>query len=332
MKKSYFLLLLLPMLASCINTNPSNTHSSSSDSSFDTGSSEDKTSSSENTSSDTSTTEDIEINPDEYGLVDNVQDGVILHAWNWSMNEIKKALPEIAASGYSTVQTSPMQPQKDYSGNANWKSDWWKLYQPLGFSIATKNHVLGTKDELNDLCLEAEKYGIKIIVDVVSNHLAGGSAESFHPNVRDYEPEIYNQNLLHKGIGYVNDNDVRQLVQGHLGDYPDLKTESSVVSNSVLDLLKEYVDVGVDGFRFDATKHIETSHDGIYASNFWNTILDGSNEYAKSLGHDGLYFYGEILNTPGNGRNMSWYTDMMSVTDNNYGNGVLNNVKYVMLI
>ena len=34
----------------------------------------------------------------------NVQDGVILHAFNWSYNSIKENLPAIAAAGYSTVR------------------------------------------------------------------------------------------------------------------------------------------------------------------------------------------------------------------------------------
>ena len=42
-------------------------------------------------------------------LQSNVQDGVILHAFNWSYNAIKEKLPEIAAAGYSAVQTSPVQ-------------------------------------------------------------------------------------------------------------------------------------------------------------------------------------------------------------------------------
>lgn len=259
---------------------------------------------------------------DEYGLLDNVQDGVILHAWNWSMEEITKALPSIAQAGYTTIQTSPMQPQKDYAGEANWKDNWWKLYQPLGLTIATKNNAIGTKEDLKTLCQEAEKYGIKIIVDVVSNHLAGGSGESFNSNVREYEQEIYDQELLHKGYGSVSDGNVAQLVRGHLGEYPDLKTEDEVVQQRVLSLLKEYVDCGVDGFRFDAAKHIETKYDGEYASNYWDVVLDGAQEYASSKGEE-LYFYGEILNTVGAGRDLSWYTELMSVTSTTTSNNIL---------
>ena len=42
----------------------------------------------------------------------------MLHAFNWSYNTIKENLPAIAAAGYTTVQTSPVQQPKDYSTSA----------------------------------------------------------------------------------------------------------------------------------------------------------------------------------------------------------------------
>lgn len=232
------------------------------------------------------------------------------------METIRENLPLIAEAGFTTIQTSPMQPQKDYYSNGNWRGEWWKLYQPLGLSVATKNNALGTKDDLIALCEEAERYNIKIIVDVVSNHLGGGSSESFNSGVQEYEPEIYENNLLHQGVGLVNDNNLEQLVRGHLGDYPDLATENPIVQNAVLDLLKEYVDCGVSGFRFDAAKHIETSYDGEYASNYWNYVLSNAETYAEETYGKTLYYYGEILNTPGLGRDIRQYVELMDVTDN----------------
>lgn len=252
----------------------------------------------------------------------SVQEGTILHAWNWSMDTIKNNLDAIKEAGFTTIQTSPMQPQKDYSPNEHYSS-WWKLYQPLGLSVATKNHSLGTKDDLKELCDAAEEKGLKIIVDVVTNHLGGGGSESFNPDVRQYEPVIYDNNLLHRGVGYVNDNNVRQVTKGYMGDYPDLMTEDKRVQERTLSLLKEYIDVGVSGFRFDATKHIETPDDGSEASDFWPTILNGATNYALSLGKDEPYYYGEILNTPGSGRSWESYTKMMSITDNGNGAGIM---------
>lgn len=107
----------------------------------------------------------------DYGLADEIEDGVILHAWNWSFDQIKKALPKIAEAGFTAVQTSPAQPNKD-GDNVSDTSRWWKFYQPTDFTIGNK---LGSKADLTELCEEADKYGIKIIVDVVANHLANNT-------------------------------------------------------------------------------------------------------------------------------------------------------------
>ena len=45
----------------------------------------------------------------QYGLQDNVQDGLILHCWDWSFNNIAEQMETIAKSGYSAIQTSPIQ-------------------------------------------------------------------------------------------------------------------------------------------------------------------------------------------------------------------------------
>lgn len=261
----------------------------------------------------------------EVSAIEDIQDGTVLHAWNWSMNTIKSKMAEIKEAGYSAVQTSPMQPQKDYYANSSWGDQWWKLYQPFGFKIATKDNAIGTKDELIEMCKEAEKYGIKVIVDVVANHLAGQNTSSFSSKVKDYSPDIYNQNLKHNA-GSTNDSSIKAVVQGTIGDFPDLQTENTIVQKEVLNLLKEYIDCGVDGFRFDAAKHIETPDDGAYSSQFWPYILNGASDYASSKGLDEPYYYGEILYTPGPGRSYSSYTKYMSITDNQASNGIRNAV------
>ena len=42
---------------------------------------------------------------------------------------------------------------------------------------------------------------------------------------------------------------------------PDLNTGSTKVQNYVIGFLKECIDAGADGFRFDAAKHIEVPTD-----------------------------------------------------------------------
>ena len=260
---------------------------------------------------------------DELPSERRMQDTPILHCWNWSMNNISSNLQNIKDAGFKTIQLSPMQPQKDYYNGDSVQNGWWKLYQPLGFSVATGNNSIGTKSELTSMCAKAKQLGIDVIVDVVSNHLAGGNKTTLNGSVRNFESSIYDQNLIHTTQLSIDDNNLKSIVQGQMGDFPDLQTENSIVQQRVLALLKEYLDCGVNGFRFDAAKHIETPDDGQYASQYWPTILNGATTYAKSKGYDEPYYYGEILYTCGTGRSFSSYTKYMSVIDSNQGSDVL---------
>lgn len=266
----------------------------------------------------------------DVSLPDKVGDGVMLHAFNWSYNSIKENLPAIAAAGYTTVQTSPVQQPKDYGTSNDVAGQWWKLYQPVSMSIAKKTW-LGTKDELKALCTEADKYGIKIICDIVSNHM-GNEVEtdpnSLSTQVKEYQPDFYNNQstYFHSYTGAAGDGSIQSVVQGHVSACPDLNTGNANVQNAVVSLLKECIDCGVDGFRFDAAKHIETPDDGSYASNYWSTISSQASSYYKQKTGADLYIYGEILNTCGAGRQYSSYTKYINVTDNRTGDAVLNNV------
>lgn len=263
-------------------------------------------------------------------LRDKVGDGVMLHAFNWSYNTIKENLPAIAAAGYTTVQTSPVQQPKDYSTSGDVTGQWWKLYQPISFHIA-KESWLGTKDDLKSLCDEADKYGIKIICDIVSNHIA--NADETRPDtvsnqVKKYEPDFYKKRRTYTRTykGNASDSSVQAVVQGHVSNCPDLVTNDTAVQTYIINLLKECIDCGVDGFRFDAAKHIETEDDGEYASDYWKNITTSASSYYTQKTGDDLYIYGEILNNCGADRSYSSYTKYINVTDNRTGDAVLYNV------
>lgn len=263
-------------------------------------------------------------------LRDKVGDGVMLHAFNWSYNTIKENLPAIAAAGYTTVQTSPVQQPKDYSTSGDVTGQWWKLYQPISFHIAEQSW-LGTKDDLKSLCDEADKYGIKIICDIVSNHIANADEarpDSVSNQVKKYEPEFYKKRRTYTRTykGDANDSSVQAVVQGHVSKCPDLVTNDTAVQTYIINLLKECIDCGVDGFRFDAAKHIETEDDGEYASDYWKNITTSASSYYTQKTGDDLYIYGEILNNCGADRSYSSYTRYINVTDNRTGDAVLYNV------
>lgn len=260
----------------------------------------------------------------DYGLVEKAQDGVILHAWNWSYNNIKANMQAIAQAGYSSVQTSPVQRPKDYSASyTDVKGQWWKLYQPTSLSFSDGNTWLGTKAEFKAMCDEAEKYGVKVIVDIVANHMAdtGGSGN----NAGNRSPQIdanirNNDSYWHINNIWANDGSRYDMTQGSISQ-PDLNTGNSEVQQMILSLLNTCIDLGADGFRFDAAKHIELPNDSGCGSQFWPTVINGSKSHA---GGKDIFYYGEILNTAATA--ISNYTQYMSVTDNYTGDEILANV------
>ena len=67
-------------------------------------------------------------------------------------------------------------------------------------------------------------------------------------------------------------------IRKNSGLLPDLDTSHPVVQETILDYWHECIDAGIDGFRIDAAKHIETKYDGEYASDFWDVLMyDGIN-------------------------------------------------------
>lgn len=278
-----------------------------------------------------------------YELVDDVQDAAVLHCWNWSYATIEENLQLIAECGYSAVQTSPATQPKDYSYKGVVGTDvgtpgeggsgnWWKLYQPVTESVCDNGQTwLGTKAELEQLCEKAQEYGIKVIVDIVANHL--GNITGWKNSLTDVSPQVgeyWNPDMLvDESFWHINDLQVwmsdgrEHFTQGSMG-MPDLNTADKRVQTYIANYLDELIDCGVDGFRFDAAKHIETPDDDpSFASDFWPTVLgEAESYYAAKTGED-LYVYGEILNTVGDNFSVDSYTKYMSITDNSAGNHLL---------
>ncbi|MBQ9761897.1 MAG: starch-binding protein [Oscillospiraceae bacterium] len=258
----------------------------------------------------------------------SIQDGVTLHCWNWSFKSIEEKMETIAALGYTSIQTSPIQQAKQATAEHP-SNDWWVYYQPSAFHIDnTGTSALGTKADFISMCEAAHAHGIKVIVDVVANHMgnsetgANGLANSI---VADLKNDTDCWHDINKNTN--NYGDRKEVTQYCMAGLPDLNTANPKVQGMVLDFLKECIDAGADGFRFDAAKHIETPDDGALASDFWPNVINGAKEYAQSSRGIELYCYGEVLDAPGGNVGIGSYTKYMSVTDNSWGNSVLSIVR-----
>ena len=178
----------------------------------------------------------------------------ILSLFDCPLKDVQKLLPIINSQGFNAVQVSPLQPTKDDNSK-----DWWILYQPLCFDIGNR---IGNKEDLYNLCLEAKKYGINIIVDAVINHTANKNDDEAlipHPNV---DKELLLNSDCFKERKWVSNWDNRYEVTNYCIGLPGLNPNNKIVQEKIINMLNEYIDLGVNGFRFDAAKSIALPSEG----------------------------------------------------------------------
>ena len=228
----------------------------------------------------------------KYGLKDNIQDGVILHCFDWTLADIQEEIPNIAKAGFTAVQTSPVHER------AGKGSVWYDVYRPYDFKIG---NGLGTEADLKALCAKAHEYGVKVIVDVVANH-------TDYSNVAD---RLKDQGLYHQPFDVGNWHDRHQVTFGKIGMW-DLDTNNPTVQAIIKQYIQDLKACGVDGIRWDAIKHIGLPSEG---DSFMQNVVDQE-----------MYNYGEILDSTGGDDNVLFpeYQTYMSITDNGYGNGFAN--------
>lgn len=231
-------------------------------------------------------------------LPENIKDGAILHAWCWSFNTIKENMKDIASAGYVAVQTSPINECRvGNNGDLKFTDQWWYQYQPTNYQIG--NYQLGTREQFIEMCNEAHKYGVKVIVDVVINHMTVKWDE--------IDPAWQDESLFHGNTEISDWNNRYDVTQNALLSLWDLNTQSKEVQNKLKAYLDDCISCGADGFRYDAAKHVELPDDYGYSSDFWPTILNNEAEFQ----------YGEILQDSIS--RDSAYGALMPVTASSYG-------------
>jgi alpha-amylase len=211
---------------------------------------------------------------------------VIYQAHNMRFVDIEKLLPDLTDRRITHVQVSPVH-------KSNPSPAWWARYQPVDHSVI--DGPLGDESGLKRLVESAHDVGIKVIVDVVFNHMA--NIDNLACTLRypqfsavDFHGDCYNRKSERDDarVGWLG------------GDLPDLKTESPFVRQIAKAALTKLMDMGVDGFRYDAAGHIEPD------------FFAAMNSVIKPRGR---FSYGEVL-VHYNRINYAWdYTPSMSVTD-----------------
>lgn len=233
----------------------------------------------------------------------------ILSLFNCKLQDIKGVLPLVKEQGFDAIQISPLQRTKDEGS-----TEWWMLYQPINFEIGNK---IGSKEDLIELCEEARRNGLIIVADTVFNHLAGndntGSLKP-HPDCdKDllFEPDCWKERKP------ITNWDDRYQVTHYCMGLPGLNPENTIVQQKVINMLNEYADLGVDGFRFDAAKSIALPDEGC---DFFKNVTYNINRWMPII-------YGEVLFA--DKQLIERYAKYMKVLTNSEANNKEDVIKYI---
>ncbi len=253
----------------------------------------------------------------DFKTADKVADGAILQTFCWDFNTIKESMADIAAAGFSAVQTSPINEcleGEDGGMELYGYGKWYYHYQPTDFKIG--NYQLGTRDEFKAMCDEADKYGIKVIVDVIANHTTpqtdaisedlieagGGSLETLYHKGNEYDLKDYGNRL--------------ECTTYKMGGLPDINTERPSYQDYFLEFLNDCIACGADGFRHDTAKHIglpdDPKEDDGFENNFWERVT------TEIDNAENMFIYGEVLQG-NNDRIADYIEEIGRTTSSTYG-------------
>lgn len=144
--------------------------------------------------------------------------------------------------------------------------------------------------ELAELC---ESRNVKLILDLVLNHTS-----SQHQWFKEFISSRMNGDTTNKYYDYYTCVTAAEQVGGRnyqkiagvdgyyeinfSGDMPELNYDNPEVREEMLNLAKYYLDLGVDGFRFDAVKYIYFN-DHEKSADFWEWYMGELTEYKPDI-------------------------------------------------
>jgi alpha-amylase len=229
---------------------------------------------------------------------------VIYQAFDMCYQDIKAKLPQLKDNGYTYIQVSPPQTTPERQSNPCLGDDEWYLqYQPINYEIG---NALGSQSDLKKLIEAAHSQNMKVLVDVVLNHVA---REEYYKNVKN--PIFLIDRDFHPKKPICNDNNRNLVTYGWLGlacidpqkleILPDLNTESDYVREQAKNYIEKLLlELKADGLRFDAIKHIEPQ--------YFEYVL-------QNIPHN-KYLYGEIIEGNARKEYIAEYTNLgIDITD-----------------
>jgi glycosidase len=194
---------------------------------------------------------------------------------------ITQKLDYIQSLGANAIWLMPIHPSPSYHG-----------YDVLDYYGV--NPEYGTLDDFKELLAEAHERDIKIIIDLVINHTS-----SEHPYFVDANRNV---NSEHRDWYVWSDQPGDRWHAGNSGYYygyfcdcmPDLNYRNPEVTGEVYEITRYWLeDVGVDGFRVDAAKHLIEEGTKLENTGLTHSWYKDYYQFYKSVNAD-AYAVGEV--------------------------------------
>ncbi|MEV5005457.1 alpha-amylase family protein [Streptomyces sp. NPDC055692] len=175
----------------------------------------------------------------------------VLFEWNYA-SVAKECANTLGPAGYGYVQVSP--PAEHIQG-----PQWWTSYQPVSYRIAGR---LGDRAAFQNMVNTCHAAGVKVVVDTVINHMSAGSGTGTGGSSYtkyDY-PGLYSVYDFDDCMAPITNYQDRWNVQHcELVGLADLDTGEEYVRRTIAGYMNDLLSLGVDGFRVDAAKHMDTA-------------------------------------------------------------------------
>jgi len=198
-------------------------------------------------------------------------------------------LARIKKLGFTAVWVTPLVVQQKPTPYGAGYHGYW------GVDFLNVDPHLGTKEEMVAFSECAKKLGLKLILDVVTNHTGDviqyKEKEAFLPSdmVNAKNPAWLNDLSNYHNVGDMNscwgEGSCMQL--GDFYGLDDIATEKAVVYNGWADVYGKWIkDYGISGFRVDTARHVD--------DNFFKNWSPQINAAAQSVGINDFTIFGEV--------------------------------------
>ncbi|KAL7047287.1 hypothetical protein ACKWTF_002858 [Chironomus riparius] len=236
----------------------------------------------------------------------------MVHLFEWKWRDIANECETfLGPNGFGGVQVSP--PTENTVITLEWlstKRPWWERYQPVSYKLETRS---GNEAAFADMCRRCNAVGVRIYVDLLLNHMSattgvgtGGSIGNASTTYLNFPAVPYTTADFNPycSLDWNSQTSIREC---WLVGLPDMNQKRQNVRDAQVNLMNHLINLGVAGFRIDASKHMwpeDLEH--IYGR------LHNLNTAQGFASNSKPFIFQEVI--VGDGIEMSHYTHLGAVT------------------